>query len=203
MTTTNRANRVAVNTTNGAYVAKMYRTHKLLATIEHTDTEWKPNPDANNTANRESFRAWICQHASEYGIEWNPAKQTQAWERKHNIYMEDDQVAEDATTLIQDTIGRLVSKGKYQAEIVAITMTDIRAKESKLTYVEDGKYTKNGAWCTATIEMEIAIKTEHGHMAIIYNMEMVSGQIKKPKTTIAQWNEMVTREMELEGIEVA
>ena len=139
-----RANRVTINTADNGFAATFYRTHKMLTVVASNETEWKADESANATANRESYRTWVCDHANEYGIEWNPAQQRQAWERKYNIYMTDEQVAEDALTLIADAIHRLAEKCRYDMTIDSLDVTDITAKDSNLSYVEDGRYTKSG-----------------------------------------------------------
>lgn len=196
-----RANRVTISTTEQGYEAKFYRTHKVIDTILSADTDWQADENANATTNRESYRAWICDNADGYGILWSPDKAEQAWERKHNTYLEDWQVAEDVTTLVTPALERLAGKCRYNMEIEEIRISDIAPKSSNLSYVEDGKYMKSGAWCVAGIEVTVTANIDGGHIVdIIYEMEMKSGQICKPKTTIAQWNEIVARELELHGI---
>ena len=181
-----RANRVTVQTTENGYEARFYRTHKVLTVVASNETEWKADENANATTNRESYRAWVCDHASQYEIEWNPAQQKQAWERKYNTYMTDEQVAEDALTLVTDAIHRLAEKCRYDMTIDSLEVTGITAKDSSLSYVEDGRYTKSGAWCVADIEVTIGCHVAGQEMEMLYHMEMKSGQICKPKTTIAE-----------------
>ena len=197
-----RANRVTVQTTENGYEARFYRTHKVLTVIASNETEWRADESSNSTANRESFRQWVCDHAGQYGIEWNPAQQKQAWERKYNTYMTDEQVAEDALTLVTDAIHRLAEKCRYDMTIDSLEVTGITAKDSNLSYVEDGRYTKSGAWCVADIEITIGCHVAGQEMEMLYHMEMKSGQICKPKTTIAEWNEHMATEIEINGIEI-
>lgn len=200
--TTNRANRVTINTTEAGLEATFYRTHKVLTVVASNETEWKAQEGANATTNRESYRTWVCDHADMYGIEWNPAQQKQAWERKYNTYMTDEQVAEDALTLVTDAIHRLADKCRYEMTIDSLEVTGITAKDSSLSYVEEGKYTKSGAWCVADIEVTIGCHVAGQEMEMLYHMEMKSGQICKPKTTIAEWNEHMATEIEINGIEI-
>lgn len=201
-TKTQRANRITIQSMGEGkgYEGRFYRTHRLLATVNSEDTAWE-RVDGNSTANKESYKAYLIAHAEEYGVTYNPNQQTQAWNRKYNSYMENSQVAEDAVELVGQALDRLADKSRYDMTIDNIEMTDIRAKESTLTYVEDGRYVKSGAWCTANIEMTISVTVNGHEMEMVYNMEIKSGQICKPKTTIAEWNEMVAKEMELNGIE--
>ena len=195
-----RANRVSVQTIENGYRATFYRTHKTIGQIDSMDTAWQANADANSTTNRESFRAWVCEHSAEWDIEWDSSKTTQAWDRKYNTYMTDEQVSEDTITLITPALDRLAGKCKYDMSIDSIEVTAVTPKESTLTYVEDGRYTKSGAWCVADIEVTITSSIVGQQMDMLYRMEMKSGQICKPKMTIAEWNEMVGKEIELNGI---
>ena len=197
-----RANRVTVQAIENGYRATLYRTHKTIGQIDSMDTAWQADADANATTNRESFRVWICKHSAEWDIEWDSGKATQAWDRKYNTYMTDEQVAEDTVTLLADTIDRLAGKCKHDMEIEGMEVTAVTPKESTLTYVEDGRYMKSGAWCVADIEVTITCNIAGQQMYMLYRMEMKSGQICKPKMTIAEWNEIVDRELELNGIEV-
>ena len=195
-----RANRVTIVTTECGYEARFYRTHKLVCKVQTAETGWVADNDANNTTNRENFRNYICENASSYGVLWRPDMQEQAWERKHNTYLTDDDVAEDAEILITPALERLASKCKWDMEIESIDVTAITAKDSNLSYVEDGKYTKSGAWCVADIELEIHTVVNGNELDVMYAMQMKSGQICKPKTTIAQWEQMVVTEAELQGV---
>ena len=195
-----RANRITISTTDNGFEGRFYRTHKLLTTVMSDSTEFKADESSNATTNREMYRNYLIEHSAEWQVEYNPNKQEQAWKRKYNRYDTDEQVAEDTITLLTDTIDRLAEKCKYDMVINGIEVTDIRAKESNLEYVEDGRYTKSGAWCVADIELELDVVVGEHSMRMLYRMEMKSGQICKPKMTIADWNEMVGKEMELNGI---
>ena len=199
---TERANRITVSTTEQGFEGRFYRTHKLLATVNSDSTEFKADESSNATTNREMYRNYLIEHSAEWQVEYNPNKQEQAWERKYNRYDTDEQVAEDTITLLTDTIDRLADKCKYDMSIDSIEVTAVTPKESTLTYVKDGRYTKSGAWCMADIEVTITSSILGQQMDMLYKMEIKSGQICKPKMTIADWNEMVGKEMELNGIEV-
>ena len=199
---TERANRITINAKADGFEGRFYRTHKLLTTVASTDTTWQADADANSTTNRERYRAYLIDHSEEYGVMWNPTTQTQAWERKYNTYMTDEQVAEDVLTLVTDAIHRLAEKCRYDMIIDSLEVTGITAKDSNLSYVEDGRYTKSGAWCVADIEITIGCHVAGQEMEMLYHMEMKSGQICKPKTTIAEWNEHMATEIEINGIEI-
>lgn len=201
MKTNMRANRVAVTTIEGGFEAKFYRTHKHIGTVASTDVAWVSGiENATPTAMREEFRAWACEHAEEYGIAWSPAKAEQAWERKHNTYMTDDEVNEDACTLVTPTLERLAEKCRFDMSIVDIEMVGLTPKTSTLTYVTDGRYNKSGAWCVADIEMSIQTLIGGREVELPFKMEIKSGQICKPKMTIAEFNEHVAQELDLQGI---
>lgn len=192
-----RANRVAVQVVEEGYVARFYRTHKYLGEV----TIKTENGEHNNTL-REDARVQAIMQCPMIGIEWNPEMQEQAWERKYNTYMTDEQVGEDALTLVTPTIERLVEKCKYDMELTGIKVSAVTPNPSNLSYVEDGRYTKSGAWCCANIEVTVSAHVIGEDMDILYQMELKSGQICKPKTTIAEWNMKVLEEMMLNGIEI-
>lgn len=192
-----RANRCTVQATEEGYVARFYRTHKYLGEVVI-----KTEDSAHSNTLRENARVQAINECQTIGIEWKPQVQKQAWERKYNTYMTDEEVAEDTLTLVTPVIERLVEKCRYNMVVNEMEISTVIAKESKLSYVENGRYTKNGAWCTADIELELDVMVDEHSMRMVFTVEMKSGQICKPKTTIAEWNEMVAREIELNGIEI-
>ena len=54
----------------------------------------------------------------------------------------------------------------------------------------------------ADIEITIGCQVAGQEMEMLYHMEMKSGQICKPKTTIAEWNEHMATEIEINGIQL-
>lgn len=190
-----RANRIAVQNTENGYVARFYRTHRYLGEVVISTKDG----EHSNTL-REEARVQAIAQCNTIGIEWNPDKQEQAWERKYNTYTTDEEVAEDTLTLVTPAIERLIEKCKYDMELTGIEVTAVTPNPSNLSYVENGRYTKSGAWCTATIEVTVSTHTIGEDMDILYQVELKSGQICKPKTTIADWNLMVINEMALNGI---
>ena len=192
-----RANRVAVQNTEGGYVARFYRTHRYIGEIS-ISTE---NGEHSN-ALREDARTQAIAQCHTIGVEWQPDTQVQAWERKYNTYTTDEQVAEDTLTLVTPMIERLVEKCKYEMELQDIQVTAITPNPSNLSYVENGRYTKSGAWCCANIEVTVSVKCIGEDMDILYQAELKSGQICKPKTTILEWNLMTLNEIGLNGIQI-
>ena len=199
--TMQRANRVTVQAQADGYVATFYRTHKVLAKVVSRETPWQADSKANSTAQREAFRQWCTVHSADYGVNWNPEQQTQAWARKYNRYLTDEQVYEDAITLVEERLYELAEKCRHDMEIVSIDGGAVTPKDSTLSYVEDGRYNKDNAWCVADIELTLQIHIYGTVMEMPVIMEMKSGQICKPKTTIAQWTEQVSREMDMQGID--
>lgn len=199
-----RANKCTVQAIEEGYEVRFYRTHKYLGNMIITTCLEEPNgKHAHSNELRETSRMKAINECITIGIEWSPDQQKQAWERKYNTYMTDEEVAEDALTLVTPAVERLVEKCKFDMKLQGIEITAITPKESNLSYVENGRYTKSGAWCTADIEVTVKVEVMDTDIEILYNMEMKSGQICKPKTTIADWDLMVIREMELCGIEIS
>lgn len=194
-----RANRVAVQNTDEGYVARFYRTHKYLGEVAI-----KTEDGEHSNALREDARVQAIAQCHTIGIEWKPELQAQAWERKYNTYMTNEEITEDTLTLVIPTIERLVEKCKYDMEIHphGIQVSAITPNPSSLSYVENGRYTKSGAWCTASIEVSIRCHVIGEDMDILFPVELKSGQICKPKTTIAEWNMRVLEEMMLNGMEI-
>lgn len=192
-----RANRVTVQTTENGYEARFYRTHKMLTAIASADTEWKANENANATEQRESFRTWVCDHAEDFDIEWNPEYQEQAWERKYKKYATDEQAYEDAITLMNMALTGVADKLGYEW---STECDGIFAKETSLGYIEDGRYVKDGCWAWADITMTVTLTKEDTSIEIPLTMEMVSGQIKKCKMNQTSLKAIIQTEQELQTV---
>lgn len=198
-----RANRITVVTKDEELVGRFFLTHKLVAEIHQAECGWEEDKDAKATAKRESFRGYLIKHSKDFGVDWNPTKQTQAWNRKFNKYYEFCEVEEDTKTLITPLIERLVEKCKYEVTLDEINVTDIVPRPSNLEYVEDGRYSSSGAWCVGDILVNVEMFIQDHSFLVELEVNMKSGQICKPKLTIAQFEGMVADELELRGIEVA
>lgn len=194
-----RANRVSVQATEQGYVARFYRTHKLVAEIQSQDTAFEPAEDANKTVQREAFRAYTIEHSAEYGVSFDNGKAEQAWDRKYQAYATDEQVSEDAITLLTPMISRLVEKCKYQVSLAEIQILSVDAEDTNFSYIEDGRYASNGNWAWADITMQVVL--DEG-IELEYHMALKSGQICKPKLTIAEFEDMLKTESELAGVEL-
>jgi hypothetical protein len=186
-----RANRVVVRTENNGYVAEFFKTHKSIAVVEQSETSWVADKTHNSTQARESFRTWVQNHADEFGVDWMPELQAQAWERKYWKYETDEQVEEDARTLMKWTIHQLAVATGYDVEVLEVKLDAIVPNESPLTYVEHGRYTKNGNWAVATVNLAVEIRWGDEVEEIIYPIEMRSGQLTKIKMNKEEFKAMV------------
>lgn len=195
-----RANRVTIQAMDNGYKATFYRTHKVLVEIQSTDTEWTAQEDSTNkTQQREDFRQWVISHADQWDIQWDNGKAEQAWDRKYQTYQTADQIEEDAITLLTPMMERLVDKCKYQISLDSISLLSVDAVDTNLSYIEDGKYASNNNWAWADITMQISIVEG---LEIEYHMSLKSGQICKPKLTIAEFEEIIKTESELGNVEL-
>lgn len=176
-----RANRVVVRTEANGYVAEFYKTHKSIAVVASEDTEWVADKTHNATQSRESFRTWVQAHAEEFGVDWIPELQQQAWDRKYWKYETDEQVEEDAIELMGWTIRSICEKVGLEIEIDSIVLDSIVPMDSPLSYVEHGKYTKNGNWAVAQVNLDVTATIEGTEINLIYPIEMRSGQLTKIK----------------------
>ena len=89
-----RANRVVIRTEEQGFVAEFFKTHKSIKVVAQEDTEWTRNKEHNNTQAREDFRTWVQTHAEQFGVDWSPEHQAQAWDRHYWKYENDAQVDE-------------------------------------------------------------------------------------------------------------
>jgi hypothetical protein len=197
---TGRANRITIVVEDGNYIGRYYRTHKLLATVNSTDTTWKPNADAKITANKDEFFKWLVANAHKYNLHYDATQATQAWDRQHKVYMTDADVQDDISNLMAITMVQLANKCKFDIKITSIIVESVTPAHCDLSYVEFGRYIKSGAWCNAHVDISIGIEYNGQAMAIPYTMQIKSGQICKPKLTITEFNGLVAEEFELNNI---
>lgn len=186
-----RANRVVVSTTETGMVATYYKTHTVVGKLAETDG-YKPSEDAKtNTAKREEFRKWAIANAEKADVAWIPEYQEQSWNRKYWKYETDEQVEEDAIELMKFTISKVCKGIKYDAKVKNIELDSIVPNESNLSYVEFGKYVKNGNWAVATVNLDVTAEIEGTEINIIYPIEMRSGQLTKIKLTKSDIDTMI------------
>lgn len=181
MTTTARANRVVVRAEADGFVAEFFKTHKSIAIVDSADTEWVADKTHNATQSREAFRTWVQTHAEEFGVDWSPEYQAQAWDRHYWKYENDAQVEEDAIELMRWTIVTICEKCGLTVDMGAMALDSISPMASPLSYVENGKYVKNGNWAVAQVNLEVKATIEGQDIDIIYPIEMRSGQLTKIK----------------------
>lgn len=186
-----RANTIKVTTDveTGLMTATFYKTHKEVGHI--TSEGWNPdNGLKNKTAIREAFRAWAITQADGIGVDWNPEYQQQSWNRKHWKYETDEQVEEDAVELMRYYITNLCSKLKLTD--LKITLDNIVPNnDDGLSYTEFGRYSKNGNWCSATVNLEVEATIDGTDVDFIYPITMKSGQLTKVKLTQKDIKEML------------
>lgn len=197
-----RANKVTVNVVEDGFKADFYRTHKHICTVNSTDTAFEAVEGMTKSGARELFRAFVIQHAEEYGVEWNPADLRAEGNKRKSSYTTDEELVEDAMAMILPMVKQLADNCKYPIEWRGIAHEDISSVDHTASGtplstlgVVDGKYEKSGKWAWATLGFTatMAYKGEEIYMPI--KMDLVSGQLKKPKLGITIFNETVKREI--------
>lgn len=191
-----RANRCTVQATENGYVAKFYRTHKYIVSIEVSTVDEDGKVCHSNEA-REKARVFAIGQCPSYEIYWSPEYQEQAWERKYKKYATDEQAFEDAETLMNMALTGVADKMGYEW---SITADSIYAKDTNLGYIEDGKYMKDGCWAWADIWMTVTLTKEDTTIDVPMVMDMVSGQIKKCKLTQALLSAKIQTEQDLQTV---
>lgn len=197
-----RANKVTVNVVEDGYKADFYRTHKHICTVMSGDTEFKPIEGMTKSGVRELFRAHVIEHAEEFGIEWNPTDMRANNNIRKSSYPTDEDLIEDATVMILPVMKQFAESCKYPVEWRGIAHEDISsvdhtAKGTPLSTlgIIDGKYEKTGNWAWAIIGFTVTLAFKGEEIYIPIKMELVSGQLKKPKMGITLFNEAVKREI--------
>lgn len=213
-TTTNltRANKLTVKVlTDGTMQADFYRTHKHLLTVAQPDTAYTVDPKANKTLTREMFRQYMADHATEYGINYDPTNRQTADNIRIAKYLTDEQVLTDAAEMVQPDIKTFYGKCPWRDRIShietvmeSLTAKTTTAKGTDLTTmgIEGGKYLSNGNWAWADIEGTITMVLLDGKTEIYVpiKLELVSGQLKKFRMTQTQFNDAVKADLLEVGI---
>lgn len=192
-----RANRVVVRNEADGFVAEFFKTHKHITVVASEDTEWVRNKEHNQTQAREDFRTWVQSHAEEFGVDWSPELQQQAWDRHYWKYETDEQVEEDAYELMRWTIGRLADNTGLGVAVTDVRLDAMVPMDSPLSYVEDGRYTKNGNWAVATVRLAVEMELDGRTEEISYDIEMRSGQLTKIKMAKDEFKAMVAEVFEV------
>lgn len=198
-----RANRVVVkNEDNGNLVGEFWRTHKYVVSVklsELPENLAKQIPrDGNKSQIREKFRSIIKKNADKFGVNYDDTDRRMAENKRKPRYTTDQELIEDVTTVVNTDLPALVSKCKYDVTYGGVVITNIKPKSktgsgTQLSQlgISDGKY-KNGNWAWADIMTEVTVKYKSNNPVRIYlPIQLVSGQIKKTKITITEFNELV------------
>jgi hypothetical protein len=197
-----RANKVTVNVVGDGYKADFYRTHKHICTVNSADTAFEPTEGMTKSGVRELFRAYVIEHAEEYGVVWNPADMRTDGNIRKASYETDEDLIEDATYMILPMMKQLADSCKYPVVWKGMNHEDISAmdKTAKGTPLSamgivDGKYEKSGKWAWATVGFTVTMGFKDDEIYMPVKMELVSGQLKKPKMGITAFNDMVKHEI--------
>lgn len=206
-TNTNRANRIAVQTTTTGFKADFYRTHKHLATLLSEDTTWVADETANKTAQREDFRKWAIEHADVVGITWKPEDLRTADNMRIAKYESDEMLKGDAVSMLWGDLWELTSGSNLGVEFKTLTADSITPVQktakgydlSKMGVV-DGKYASTGNWAWAEVEMSLTLTKEGQEIYYTTKVQLVSGQLKKPHITKTSFNEEIKTSLKEIGL---
>lgn len=206
-----RANRVTVKANGENFVADFYRTHKAIASMHSENTEWNPPQDATNkSAARESFRQYAISHAEDVNVDWKPQDMRTEGNIRKQRYTSDQELIDDATSMIMPEMRALVDKCKYGIEwggvqyedIVPLTQTGTGRDLSTMGII-DGKYEKSGNWAWAEVVFMTVFKYKGEECYIKTVMQLVSGQLKKTGIGITEFNNRVKAEIIDAGLATA
>ena len=194
-----RANRVSVIGKDEGFVARFWRTHKLLTEVNSEQIGWTPQIDGlNKTAQRELFRVWVCENANEYGIEWDPSDKRSKGNQFPRKYDSDELLTDTMVKAVQDDIQEWVSKLADRLN-KKLTLKDIMADHIDPVTNRNGrdvasKY-MNGNWAYADVEMIVTVEHEgkEGYVTIVGHL--VSGQLKKPDMTYTEFYEELIKDL--------
>lgn len=202
-----RANKVTVKLVEDLFVADFYRTHKHLVTVKQDETQWKAPEGITKSGERELFRAYVIEHSADYSVEWKPEDMRDASNLRRAVYTSDEELISDAQKMILPELNELVSKCKYPITFGGVTNDDIIAltKTGKGTLlstmgIDGGKYAKNGNWAWAVVNMTATYKYKGSEFYVPVDIELVSGQLKKPKIGITKFNESIKLEIVASGL---
>jgi hypothetical protein len=202
-----RANRIAVQTTEVGYRADFYRTHKKLATMSSEETGWEADQTKNKSAQREDFRQFAIDHAGDIGILWQPQDLRSEENKRIPKYESDQMLKDDAVAMLEQDIYQLVAKCPHGISYISmeaewITPVTHSAKGTDLTKlgVLEGKYERSGNWAWADVEMMVTLTKEGQEVYYTTKVQLVSGQLKKPHITQTSFNEAIKTSLQEAGI---
>lgn len=185
VTENKRANKVSVQLTGDGLIAKFYKTHRHITTVVASQTAWQPNEAENKSAQRESFRKWVCDNAGIFGVEWNPADLRDEKYKLPNRYDTDELLTSAVVRLVGTDIKEWVLSLGDRYTLQSIEVDEIIPVNKSAKGSEVSPKYNNGAWAWATIRVIVTIGryTEDRELEIgCVTMEasLVSGQLKKP-----------------------
>ena len=207
-----RANRISVTSNKeDIYTATFYRTHTVVASIDSTtipNIEWVKHDvnakDTTKTQLREDWRTFMITNANKYGIDYDPEDKRAPTNVRMATYPTDDDLKQDAIAMIIPTINSLMEKMPHRDLtkdfkisidlIVPMTTTSKGTNLSRMS-IEAGRYMKSGNWAWANIDGTVTITTEHDEIYEPIQLQLVSGQLKKPAITQTQWNTNITKSL--------
>lgn len=167
-----RANRLTVRQEGQELVAVYWRTHKKLAEIKASDTEWKANEDVNTQVNRELFRAWMKKNGQEFtGIQYDDQDRRPTAGKFPSKYKDDKMVEEWAMKMVD----RQISEWCPQDTDLSIEFGGVYAMDDK-----EPKY-KDGSWKWAEVEVHVEVKREDKVAELLVVLQVRSGQLTRPK----------------------
>jgi len=182
-----RANRISVMVAEGLTIAKLWRTHKMVAEIAMTDAMGQgfvADPTVNATAQRELFRAWIGINAPKFGVKYDPTDNRTDANQFPSKYTDGQLVTEWAIKIVENDLREWATKmGKeFNQEI---TMIEASAEILvPTTITKSGKAVNsqygNGNWAYCTIPVTATFDTNGVQGYVTMTVELVSGQMKKP-----------------------
>lgn len=202
-----RANRIAIQTTEEGYKADFYRTHKKLATLFSEETQWVADESMNKSAQREDFRKFAIEHADMAGILWNPADLRTDSNKRIPKYENDGLLIEDTTKLLWDDLWNLAYSCYPDLEWKGIAVDGITpmahsAKGTDLSKlgITEGKYNSTGNWAWAEIEVTLTLAKGEQEIYFMTKAQLVSGQLKKPHITKTSFTDSVKESLKEAGL---
>ena len=195
-----RANRISVVSDATGFTANLYRTHKQVATIHSNDTKWTPKEDTNKTADRENFRQFVMDNANLFNVNWSPIDARANDQLRCKTYPTDAILIADAINLIASDIVTMQTKNPHTAliglphididEINPVLLSDKGYDLYKMGVI-DGHYEKNGNWAWADLPTTITFTIADQEIYVTTVMQLVSGQLRKPRLTQTMFNDSI------------
>lgn len=202
-----RANRISIQVTDTGYRADFYRTHKHIATMLSGATLWEADKEANKSAQREDFRRYAIEHASDVGVLWNPSDMRTADNTRLAKYETDEMLKGDAVAMLWSDLYDLtqgcnlgVEFGVLTADLITPMTKTAKGYDLSKMGVIDGKYEKNHNWAWAEIEMTLTLTKEDQEIYYTTKIQLVSGQLKKPHITKTSFTEDIKQSLKEIGL---